>query len=300
MKNKKLKLIVSAVAITVSVGAFTGCGSSSSSDSASNDSKKVVLSGSITASGSTALQPLAAEAANSFQAKNPKTSVSVQPGGSGTGLKDVAAGNVQIGNSDVFAEEKLPADQAQTLVDHKVCVVGFAAVVNDKVTVTNLTKDQLVGIFTGKIKNWKEVGGSDLKIAVLNRPTSSGTRATFKKYALGGQEEAQGTALTEDTNGAVSKTLKTTEGSISYLASSFLNTPANLDGIKVLKFNDVEMTPANIESGKYDIWSYEHMYTKGAATDVTKGFIDYMTGTDFKATITKMGYMPIADMKVNR
>ena len=306
MKNKSLKSIIAAIAVTVMVGALAGCSSTTSSTNkdsgtpATTTTPKVEISGSITASGSTALQPLAEEAAKSFQEKNTKATITVQGGGSGTGLKDSAAGNVQIGNSDVFAEEKLPADQAKSLVDHKVCVVGFAAVVNEKVTVTNLTKDQLVGIFTGKIKNWKEVGGSDMPIVILNRPTSSGTRATFKKYALGGLEEAQGTALTEDSSGAVSKTLKTTAGSISYLASSFLNNDANKQGLKVLQFGGVDMTPDNIASGKYDIWSYEHMYTKGEATDLTKAFLDYITGADFKATVTKLGYIPIADMKATR
>ncbi|MBC8060018.1 MAG: extracellular solute-binding protein, partial [Clostridiaceae bacterium] len=228
--------------LTVMVGALAGCSSSTSTDS-EDTTTKVGITGSITASGSTALQPLADEAAKLFQEKNTKATVTVQGGGSGTGLKDAAAGNVQIGNSDVFADEKLPKDQAALLVDHKVCVVGFAAVVNDKVTVTNLTKEQLIDIFTGKIKNWKEVGGSDMKIVILNRPTSSGTRATFKKYALGGKDEAQGTALTEDSNGSISKTLKATDGSISYLASSFLNNDANKQGLKILQFGGVDMTP---------------------------------------------------------
>lgn len=305
MKKKGLKTLIATMAITVIVGTLVGCSSSKSGDSSSDSSSKPAavekLSGSITASGSTALQPLADEAAKTFQEKNTDVTVTVQGGGSGAGLKDVAAGNVQIGNSDVFAEEKLPADQASTLKDNKVCVVGFAAVINQKVTgVDSLTKEQLVGIFTGKIKNWKEVNGNDLPIKILNRPATSGTRATFKKYALGGQEEAQGTALTEDSSGAVSKTVKSIDGAISYLASSFLNTDANKKDLKILKFNGVEMTPANIMSGKYEIWSYEHMYTKGEADKVTKAFLDYMTGADFKKTISDLGYIPISDMKATR
>ena len=85
-----------------------------------------------------------------------------------------------------------------------------------------------------------------------------------------------------------------------YLASSYLNNDANKQGLKVLQFGGVDMTPANIASGKYDIWAYEHMYSKGEAADLTKAFIDYMIGTDFKATITKLGYIPIADMKATR
>ena len=253
------------------------------------------ISGSATAVGSSALQPLAEKAAQLFMEKNPDAKIQVQGGGSGTGLKQVAEGACEIGNSDVFAAEKLPADQASTLVDHRVCVVGFATVVNPKVTVDNLTSQQLIDIFTGKVTNWKDVGGSDMKIIVLNRPASSGTRATFKKYALNGAEEATGVALTEESSGAIKKALADNEGSISYLALSYVD-----ETVKVLKYNDVEPIVDNVKSGKYPIWSYEHMYTKGEAAGAAKAFIDYMMSDEFKATITEMGYIANSDMTVTR
>ncbi len=253
------------------------------------------ISGSITALGSSALQPLADQAANMFMAKYPKATVLVQGGGSGTGLTQVAAGACQIGNSDVFAAEKLTADQAKTLVDHKVCIVGFAAVVNPGVKVTNLSKQQLIDIFTGKIKNWKNVGGADLPILIINRPASSGTRATFKKYALGGVEEAQGLALTEDASGTVRKAVSDNPGAISYLAFSYLD-----NTVKALNYNNVAPTVDNVKNGKYPIWSYEHMYTKGQATGLTKAFIDYMMSSAFKATVINLGYIPGSEMQVSR
>ena len=208
-------------------------------------------------------------------------------------------GAVDIGNSDIFANEKTGIDAA-ALIDHKVAVVGFAAVANEKVKVGNLTKAQLIDIFTGKITNWKEVGGDDMKIQVINRPKSSGTRASFKKYALDGKDEVEGTALTEDSSGAVKKIIQTTDGSIGYLASSYLSTEANKAGLKVMKLDGVEMSKDNITSGKYNIWSYEHMYTKGEAKDLTKAFLDYMVSDDVKPLITKLGYIPISEMKVQR
>jgi phosphate transport system substrate-binding protein len=258
-------------------------------------SENTGVSGSATAVGSSALQPLAEKAAQMFMDKNPDARIQVQGGGSGTGLKQVSEGGSDIGNSDVFAEEKLPADQASALVDHKVCVVGFATVVNPKVTVDNLTEKQLIDIFTGRITNWKDVGGSDMKIVILNRPASSGTRATFKKYALQGADEASGQSLTEESSGAIKKAINDTEGSISYLALSYLD-----NTVKALKYNGVEPTVDNVKSGKYPIWSYEHMYTKGEATGASKAFIDYMMSDEFKPSIVELGYIPNSEMKVSR
>jgi len=294
MKKNSLRLLIMALSITVTAGLLSGCGSSS------NQGNTGTISGSITASGSTALQPLAEQAAKKFNEANPNATINVQGGGSGTGLTQVIQGAVDIGNSDLFAEDKLKPEEAKQLVDHKVAVVGIAIVVNSKVKVDNIKKDDLIKIFTGQVTNWKEIGGDDIAITLINRPKSSGTRATFKKYALDGKDEVEGKALTEDSSGAVKKTIETSNGSIGYLASSFVNDPANLTGVKVIKLDSIEMNKDNITSGKYLIWAYEHMYTKGEAKDLTKAFIDYMGSSDTKTLIEKLGYIPTADMKVNR
>lgn len=314
---RNLKTLVAALAITMTMGVFAGCSSAGNSDNKAQSTAAPTSStqssapakaspeveGTITAAGSTALQPLADKAKEPFMKKNPKATVNVQGGGSGTGLTQVAQGAIEIGNSDITAEEKFTGDTAataKTLVDHKVCVVAFAPVVNSKVKIDNLTKQQAIDIFTGKITNWKDVGGDDLKIVVVNRPTSSGTRAVFKKYALDGNEEVQGKALTEDSSGAVKSAIEQTEGSIGYLASSYLNDKANLNGIKMLKFDGVEMNKDNVTSGKYAIWSYEHMYTKGEAKDLTKAFLDYMVSDEVNPFTEQLGYFAIKDMKVTK
>lgn len=294
MKKNVLSKALSLVLTTGLIMAlFVGCGSSDKP--VESNPSRANISGTILALGSSALQPLAAEAAKQFKNKYPDADVQVQGGGSGNGLTAVAGGTAQIGNSDIFAEEKSGID-ATTLEDHKVCVVGFAAVVNPKTTVDNLTKAQLVDIFTGKISNWKDVGGEDRSIVIVNRPASSGTRATFKKYALDGKDEAQGKALTEDNSGTVLKTVADTEGSISYLAFSYLNDKS----VKALKLDSVEPTNENVITGKYPVWSYEHMYTKGPAQGVAKAFIDYLTSDETKAIVQKLGYIAIGDMKTQR
>ena len=185
--KKSAAVILSTVCM---VTALVGCGSSSADNGADADSN---LSGSITAAGSSALKPLVDDAADLFNEKYPDVNITIDAGGSGEGLKQVSEGTVNIGNSDVEAAEKLDAAKAAELVDHKVCVVTMAPIVNKDVTaggVKNLTKAQLTDIFTGKITNWKEVGGADEAIVLITRPESSGTRATFKKYALDGASEA--------------------------------------------------------------------------------------------------------------
>jgi phosphate transport system substrate-binding protein len=307
MKKKSNIKFISVVATSVfSMSVLlSGCGSSSSDTSKDNSSAAAAteapkttasVSGSITSLGSTAIQQLVKEAADNFMSKNSGASIQVQGGGSGTGLTQVSSGGADIGNSDIFAEEKLPADKAKELVDHKVCVLGFAAVVNPGVKVDNLTQKQLVDVFTGKIKNWKELGGDDQEIVIVNRPSGSGTRATFKKYALNGAEEAQGKALTEDSSGTVKKVVGDTKGAISYLALSYID-----NTVKALKYEGTEATPENIAAGKYPIWSYEHMYTKGEPKDLTKAFLDYIMSPDVQNTVVKkLKFIPISDMKTSR
>ena len=292
MTRKNLKFMVAALAVAMTAGIFTGC-----SGKTSTETKQTELSGSITAAGSTALQPLAELASQKFLDKNPGATVNVQGGGSGTGLTLVSGGSAQIGNSDIYAKDKTGID-ATALKDNKVCVIGFAAVTNPKAKVTNLTKQQLIDIFTGKIKNWKEVGGADIKITIINRTKSSGTRATFIKYALDGKQEAAG--LTQDSSGAVEKVVKQTDGAISYLALSYFADATKKEGLNVLKIDGVEATASNITTNKYKIWSYEHMYTKGESTGITKTFITYMLSPEMKASIVKLGYIPMADMKATR
>lgn len=252
------------------------------------------VSGSIAVSGSTALQPLVQQAAEDFMGKNPKARIVVTGGGSGTGLSQVVQGQVNIGNSDVFAEEKQGID-ASKLKDHRVCVVGFAIVVNPETAVDTLTKEQVIGIFSGNIGNWKEVGGLDTPIVVVNRPESSGTRATFNKYAMDGAEEGEA-GITEDSSGAIKKIIAETPGTISYLALSYVD-----DSVKALKYDGVEPTEENITSGDYPVWSYEHMYTLGEPEGLTASFIQHMLGDEVqKNLVPKLGYISITGMKVSR
>ena len=256
------------------------------------------LTGMITAAGSSALKPLVDDAADMFAEKYPNVAITIDAGGSGEGLKQVSEGTVNIGNSDVPAEDKLEPEQAAELVDHQVCVVTMAPIVNNDVYeagVTDLTKEQLIGIFTGEIKNWSEVGGPDEDVVLMARPTSSGTRATFQKYALDGNEEASNAAMETDDSGVLLQNVKDTKGAIGYVALSYLTGDA---GVSTVAIDGVEPTLENTYSGDYPVWTYEHMYTKGEPDEVTKAFIDYIMSDEYGEQMESLGYGVSSKMTV--
>ena len=291
------KTIAVTMSVMCMVGLLTGCGNNASS-TGSDGSDDANLTGSITAAGSSALKPLVDDAVDAFNEKYPDVNITVDAGGSGEGLKQVSEGTVDIGNSDVEASEKLDAAKAAELVDHRVCVVTMAPIVNNDVTesgVTNLTKQQLIDIFTGKITNWKEVGGADENIVLITRPESSGTRATFKKYALDGADEASNKSMETDDSGVLLQNVKSTKGAIGYVALSYL---VDETGVDTISIDGVEPTLENTYSGKYPVWTYEHMYTKGTPDEVTQEFLDYIMSDEYGEKMETLGYGVSSKMQV--
>ena len=275
---------------------LAGCGNSAAPAEGSADAAST-LAGEVTYDGASSFQALVEAAAEKFMDQNPDVSVSGSGNGSGTGLTAVAAGTVTIGNSDVFAEEKLEAADAEKLVDHEVAVVGMGPVVSKNVTVDDLTLEQLKGIFSGAITNWSEVGGEDAKIVVLNRKAGSGTRATFEAAVFAGEENPFKGDAELDKSGDVQTQIAATDNAISYLDfSHFDDTKFN-----AIKVGGVEPKSENVFDNSFPIWATEHMYCAKDADEATKAFLEFMLSSDVQESLVEeQGFIPVSEMKVKK
>lgn len=298
MKKKTLLITTALMAITMFAGVLGGCSKDTTTDNKETKTENTKnedanYSGSITAAGSTALQQLVDDVSKKFTEKYPDCTINVQGGGSGVGVNQVAEGNIQIGNSDVPAKEKIKdAAKAGELVDNKICAQSFAVVVNKDNKVSDLTKEQIAKIFSGEVKNWKDLGGDDLAIEVINRPATSGTRAVFTKTVMGSVAVKEDLGIAQESSGTVVTAVEGSKGAISYLGSAYITSGKNIKGLKI---GGAEATTANIASEKYPFWSYGYMVTKGEPKNEVKGFIDFLINDT--ETIKKMGYIPMGELK---
>ena len=248
----------------------------------------------ITIVGSSALQPLIEQAGNDYHLAHMSSNIVVQGGGSGTGLSQVQAGAVEVGTSDVYAETQKGID-AKKLEDFPVAVVGIVPIANKGVGVKNLSPNQLSDIFTGKITNWRQVGGKNQSIIVINRSRGSGTRSTFEDLILKGKDAVN--SQEQDSNGTVKKIVNSTPGTISYISFPY----ANDQNIQKISINHVQPENKNIPTNKWPLWSYEHMYTKGKPNKATAAFIKYVLSKKVqKDLVPKIGYISVHEMKVTR
>ena len=286
---------VAAAGSAAAVAGLAGCSSSSSSDSSSDEES--TLSGEVTYDGASSFQALVEAAAEQFMEENPDVIITGSGNGSGTGLTAVSEGTVSIGNSDVFAEEKLDADAAAELVDYEVAVVGMGPIVSLNVTVDDLTLEQLKGIFSGEITNWSEVGGDDATIVVYNRKSGSGTRATFESVVFGDESNTFKGDAELDKSGDVQTSMGSTDNAICYLDFSHFDESS----FTAIKVEGVEPVDANVYDNSFPIWATEHMYCKNDADDATVAFLEYMlTDAVQDSLVEEQGFIPIAEMLVEK
>ncbi len=252
----------------------------------------------VTVMGSTALGPILKKAAEDYMKANPGVQIAVSGGGSMTGLNQVTSGGCHIGISDVFAT---PDQEKAGVQNHNIVVQPFTLVAHPAVGVKSLSAQQAEQVFTGKVTNWKEVGGKDQKIVRVIRPESSGTRAVQKKVVLHDQEFAKD-VLIQDSTGAVVTAVATTPGAVSFVELEHLE--KNKKRLAGIAYNGVDCTNEAVRSGKYPIFSFGHAYTHPAKlTDpkvkqAVEAFLAFVLSPGFQqGSVLKAGYLPVDYVK---
>ena len=286
MKKRMISLLAAGILV---VGSLTGCGNTTETESPAAQSSAPAaqeaapeessaaqesapaeessaaevaeantdLSGSVSMSGSTSMEKLANAVAESFMVKYPNVTVTAEFTGSSAGVESVLAGSCDIGNSSRALTED---EKAEGAVENIVAIDGIAVVVDPANTVTNLTKDQLISIYTGETTNWSEVGGADQAIVVVGREAGSGTRGAFEELLE--IEDACAYANELDSTGAVMAKVASTPGVIGYVSLDVLD-----DTVIAVQLDGVDATEENIKAGSYSLSRPFVMATKGEISE---------------------------------
>lgn len=236
---------------------------------------------SITAAGSTAFQPFAEQLAEQFMAANPGTRVVVQGGGSAVGIQAALSGAADIGMADLVS---LPPEAA-SLTATVVARDGIAVVVHPANTVSNLTAEQVRGIFHGTIRNWKDVGGADAPITVVSREAGSGTRTSFEQIMK--MENLTPNAIIQDSNGTVRETVANDPKTVGYLSHGLLNAR-----IRAVAVDGHHCSNAEIVAGTYAVIRPVFLLTRGAPTGLGKAYIDHVLSPAGQKSIQTSGLLP--------
>lgn len=278
------KIIALSLVLIMALVGFTSCGSNSD-----KEVKDGELSGSLTIAGSTSVQPLSEILADNYMEDNPGVKVQVQGGGSGQGIKSIVEKVADIGalSRDVKDEEKESISN-----QYKIALDGVAIIVNKEVGIDNLTIDQIKDIYTGKVTNWKDVGGQDAEIKVVSREEGSGTRGAFVEITGvddGEKDNTTASAIVQPSTGAAKTTVKSTPNSIAYVSLEAVD-----DTVKEVKVEGVKPSTDSIKDGSYKI-SRPFMYVVGDDVSAeTQSYIDYIMSDKGQEAIEKAGFIPAA------
>lgn len=278
MKLSKKVLALCVAAVTAF--SFTACGNNNGAETGNNDS--AALSGTLKMAGSTSMEKLANALSESFMEKNGGVTVTAEFIGSSAGIEALTGGSADIGNSSRALKD---SEKAKGTVENVVAIDGIAVVTDKNSKADNLTKQQLTDIYTGKIKDWSEVGGDSGAIVVIGREAGSGTRGAFEEIL--GIEDACTYANELDSTGAVMAKVASTPGAIGYVSLDVVD-----DTVKALKLDGVEATPKNIIAGEYFLSRPFVMATMGPIekqNDVVKAWFDYIKSDEGKQIIEKIG-----------
>lgn len=303
MKKVFRKTMTTTMAVALTAG-LCACGSSNADSTAANvpaqdtaaaapaqdkqtaDNAAENLSGTITMAGSTSMEKLANAVAESFMEKYPNVTVTAEFTGSSAGIESLLADSVDIGNASRALKD---SEKESGAVENIVAIDGIAVVTDTANAVTDLTREQLIEIYTGQVTNWSELGGADSAIVVVGREAGSGTRGAFEELL---EIENQCTYANElDSTGAVMAKVASTPGAIGYVSLDVIDASVN-----VLSLEGVTATAENIKAGDYFLCRPFVMATKGAISEqsgLVQELFNYLSSDEGKAVISAVGLITV-------
>jgi phosphate transport system substrate-binding protein len=247
--------------------------------------------------GSDTVLPLAQKEAENYMKANPSAKIIVTGGGSGVGLSSLVDGTTDIAMASrkIKLSEKMKLQDAGKAV--KEVVIAFdalAVVVNPSNSVGQLTREQLEDIFTGKVKNWKEVGGTDMQIVVYSRETSSGTYEFFKEHVMNNKNYAS-SVLSMPATGSIIQSISQTKGAIGYVGLAYIE--KDVKALKVSYDKGKTFTAPSLATAKdksYPVIRPLFYYYISSSEKAVKPFVDYMLSAEGQKTVETIGYVPLA------
>lgn len=296
MMKKLTKVFAIIGACVLTMGSFTACGSTDNTSNAGSSSQvesstesteeATKLSGKIQMVGSTSMEKLANALAESFMEKYPGVTVGAEFVGSSAGVEAVIGGTADIGNSSRNLKD---AEKEAGAVENVVAIDGIAVCVDPTNTVTDLTKQQLIDIYTGAVTNWNELGGADAPIVVVGREADSGTRGAFEE--LLGVEEQCAYANELDSTGAVIAKVASTPGAIGYASLDAID-----DAVIAASLEGVAPTAENVKAGSYFLCRPFVMATMGEISEqseLVQAWFEYVLGAEGQAVAEAVGLITV-------
>lgn len=249
------------------------------------DMNKIVIDGSTT------VGPIAKAFAEYYMGKHPEVNITVSESGSGNGAKGIINETCDIGTmSRPMKKSEIEAAKGAGVlpIEHIVAMDGIAMVVHQSNPLGDITIEKIRDIYTGKITNWKELGGPDLPIVVISRDTNSGTYETFESLVMSGAKMAGKTEYV-GSNGAVRQRVMSTAGAVGYVGLAFR------EGVKPIKVNGIEATPETVVTKIYPIARPLYMYTAGRPASGTplEEFIELSNTREGKKIVEDTGFVPL-------
>ncbi len=244
----------------------------------------------ITLEGSTTLLPITQRAAEVYMRINPGKEVVVKGGGSGIGITSLIDGICDIANASRAIKEKelnLARKKGREIKGTVIAMDGLAIIVHPSNPLENITKEILQKIYTGKIKNWKEIGGKDMKIIVVSRDSSSGTFEFFTEFVLD-KKRTIPSAIMQASNQGVLNFVAQTPAAIGYVGHGYVS-----ERVKVLKFEGVEATVENVLKNKYKLARPLYMYTISNPSKEVIDFINFVRSPQGQKIVEEEGFIPL-------